>query len=121
MQTLGPSGVDYDVVRRGLFSEDFPEEQAIRYVPLFQRESQQAANELLVPQWFHLMPRPAIPALVLGGNRDAFIPYGDLALAATYWSAEMTVLDGVPHVMMLDTTWEKAAQALVNWLGQSFG
>lgn len=121
LQTIGPEGVDYEVVRRGLFSEDFPVEQANRYVPLFQRESQLAANELLVPQWFHLMPRPAVPALVLGGSRDAFIPYGDLALAATYWAAEMKVLDGLPHVMMLDTTWEQAAEALSGWLDQRFG
>lgn len=116
LQTVGPEGVDYEVIRRNLFSPDFPPEQAYAYVPRFQRESQLAANELLMPQWFHMMPRPAIPALVLGGNRDAFIPYGDLALAATYWAAEMKVLDGLPHVMMLDGTWEKAAKALADWL-----
>lgn len=120
LQTLGPQAVDYEVIRRGLFSQDFPSEQAYAYVPLFQRESQRAANELLMPQWFNLMPRPTVPALVLGGNRDAFIPYTDLALAATYWNAEMTVLDDVPHVMMLDTTWEKAARALRQWLESRF-
>lgn len=118
LQTQGPDGVDYEVVRRGLLSEDFPPEQAYAYVPRFQRESQLAANELLVPQWFHLMPRPAVPTLVMGGNRDAFIPYGDLALSATYWAAEMKVVDGLPHVMMLDTTWEKAAAVLAEWLDQ---
>lgn len=120
LQTAGPEGVDYEVVRRGLFSPDFPAEQAYAYVPRFQRESQLAANELLMPQWFHMMPRPSVPTLVLGGNRDAFIPYGDLALAATYWAAEMKVLDGLPHVMMLDTTWEKAAGALADWLKRVF-
>lgn len=120
MQAAGPEAVDYDVVRRGLFSDDLPLERALSFVPRFQRESQRAANELLVPQWFHLMPRPAVPALVLGGNHDAFIPYGDLALAATYWAAEMKVLDGLPHVMMLDTTWKKAADALAGWLDGRF-
>lgn len=120
LQTLGPDAVDYDVVRRGLFSADFPAERALSFVPRFQRESQRAANELLMPQWFHLMPRPSVPALVLGGNKDAFIPYGDLALAATYWAAEMKVLDGLPHVMMLDHTWEKAALVLGEWLDGRF-
>ncbi|HLO76219.1 MAG TPA: alpha/beta hydrolase [Magnetospirillum sp.] len=120
LQTLGPEAVDYEVVRRGLFSDDFPPEQAYAYVPRFQRESQLATNELLMPQWFHLMPRPAIPALVLGGSRDAFIPYGDLALAATYWAADMKVVDGMPHVMMLDTTWKQAADPLSGWLNQRF-
>lgn len=120
LQTVGPEGVDYEVVRRGLFSADFPTERAYAFVPRFQRESQLAANELLVPQWFHLMPRPAIPTLVLGGKRDAFIPYGDLALAATYWAAEMKVVDGLPHVMMLDSTWEQAADVLAEWLNRRF-
>lgn len=120
LQTMGPGAVDYEVVRRGLFSDDFPAEQALAFVPRFQRESQRAANELLMPQWFHLMPRPAIPTLVVGGKRDAFIPYGDLALAATYWAAEMKVVDSLPHVMMLDTNWEKAAKPLAEWLGRHF-
>ncbi|MGE5475654.1 MAG: alpha/beta hydrolase [Bacteroidales bacterium] len=120
LQTVGPEGVDYEVVRRGLFSPEFPAEQALAFVPKFQRESQRAANELLMPQWFHLMPRPMVPALVLGGNRDAFIPYGDLALAATYWGAEMKVVDGLPHVMMLDSTWQQAAETLDRWLGERF-
>ncbi len=120
LQTLGPAAVDYEVVRRGLFSADLPAERAYEFVPRFQRESKLAANELLMPQWFHLMPRPALPALVLGGNRDAFIPYGDLALAAPDWAAEMKVMDGMPHVMMLDTTWEQAALALQDWLDSRF-
>ncbi|MCR6632103.1 MAG: alpha/beta hydrolase [Magnetospirillum sp.] len=120
LQTVGPEGVDYDVVRRGLFSSDFPVEESDRYAALFQRESQHAANELLLPQWFHLMPRPAVPALVVGGDRDAFIPYGDLALAATYWAAEMTVLAGAPHVFMLDSLWESAAEVLRRWLERQY-
>lgn len=121
LQATGPEGVDFEVVRRGLFSADLPSERAYAFVPRFQRESRLAANELLVPQWFHLMPRPAVPTLVLGGNRDAFIPYGDLALAATYWAAEMKVVDGLPHVMMLDTTWQQAADVLAEWLNRRFG
>ncbi|NFV79809.1 alpha/beta fold hydrolase [Magnetospirillum aberrantis] len=120
LQTVGPDGVDYEVVRRGLFSAEFPAQDAYAYAERFQRESQAAANELLLPQWFHLMPRPAIPALVLGGSRDAFIPYGDLAMAATYWAAEMKVVDGLPHVMMLDSTWEQAATELRCWLDRRF-
>jgi pimeloyl-ACP methyl ester carboxylesterase len=116
LQTVGPEGVDYQVVRRGLFAEDFPAAEGDRFAPMFQRESQRAANELLLPQWFHLMPRPQVPALVVGGDHDAFIPYADLALAATYWGAEMTVLAGVSHVTMLDNTWEKTAAAILGWL-----
>lgn len=120
LQAEGAESVDYEVVRRGLFSADFPAEQAYAYAARFQQESQLAANELLVPQWFHLMPRPAVPALVLGGSRDAFIPYGDLALAATYWAAEMKVVDGLPHVMMLDILWQQAAAELARWLDRHF-
>ncbi|MBC7950340.1 MAG: alpha/beta hydrolase [Rhodospirillaceae bacterium] len=120
MQTLGPEGVDFEVVRRGLFSDGFPPELALVYAPQFQRESQRAASELMLPQWFNLMPRPNVPALVLGGTCDAFIPYVDLALSATYWNAEMTVLEDVAHLMMLDTKWEQTARAMLEWLGSRF-
>lgn len=120
MQTEGPKAVDFDVIRHGLFSDDFPAEQGHAYVPRFQQESGRAASEILLPQWFNLMPRPSLPALVLGGANDAFIPYGDMALAATYWGAEMTVLDHMPHCMMLDTSWQRAAQTLQAWLSGAF-
>jgi pimeloyl-ACP methyl ester carboxylesterase len=120
MQAEGPEAVDFEIIRHGLFSDDFPSERGLAYVPLFQKESARAAREIMVPQWFNLMPRPSLPALVLGGANDAFIPYGDMALAATYWGAEMKVLDHMPHCMMLDTEWERAAAALNEWLGRNF-
>lgn len=120
MQAEGPKAVDFDVIRHGLFSDDFPSEQGYAYVPKFQKESRRAASEILLPQWLNLMPRPSLPSLVLGGANDAFIPYGDLALAATYWGAEMVVMDHMPHCMMLDTSWKRAADALLRWLEASF-
>lgn len=116
MQTKGPENVDYDVIRRGLFSPDFPMDKAVSYIPLFQRESQRANAELMMPQWLNLMYRPSLPALVLAGDKDAFIPYGDMLAAASFWNADLTVLPGLPHVTMLDSTWRQTANALAEWL-----
>lgn len=120
LQTLGPEAVDYEIVSRGLFSADFPIELAWRYVPLFQQESQRVSYELMVPQWLHLMARPSLPALVLGGAADSFIPYTDLLACSNFWSARLEVLDDMPHVVMLDTTWRKAAETITLWLDRTF-
>jgi pimeloyl-ACP methyl ester carboxylesterase len=120
LQTLGPEAANYEIIRRGLFSAGFPAELAWRYARLFQRESQRASQELLLPQWFNLMARPSLPALVLGGAGDAFIPYTDLVASSALWSAQLKVLDDLPHVMMLDSAWRKAAEALNAWLEATF-
>lgn len=117
LQTMGLA--DYDVLRRRLFSAGFPADRARRYIPLFQPESQRASYELLFPQWLHLWGPPAVPALVVGGAGDPFIPHSDLLACANLWNAELQVID-VPHVMMLDLTWRKTADTMNAWLAAKF-
>ncbi len=112
---------DFDAIRRGLFSADFPDEIALRYLPRFQRESLRANLELMIPQAAFLMARPRLPALVLGGDSDCFIPTMDLKLSALFWGAESRVLEGVPHALMLDTSWGAPAGILADWLERTFG
>ena len=109
-----------EAIRRGLFSADFPVELALRYRRLFQQESFRANLELMVPQWFPFMGRPRLPALVLGGAVDRFVPTADLQLTSLHRNAELHVLDEVPHAMMLDTTWRLAAGIIADWLKRSF-
>src|SRR5271165_261347 len=66
IQSREMNAADYEEVRRGLFSADFPVDRALRYLPLFQRESLRANIELMFPQWFYFLAHPRLPALVLG-------------------------------------------------------
>ena len=120
VQSREITAADFETIRRGLFSADFPDDLALRYLPRFQRESLRANLELMVPQAFFLMGRPRLPALVLGGANDCFIPYTDLMLSSLFWGAECHVLDGVPHAMMLDASWRAPAEVMADWLKRSF-
>ena len=120
VQSRDMSAGDFDTIRRGLFSESFPDDLAWRYLPQFQRESLRVNLELMIPQAFFLMARPRLPALVLGGDNDCFIPTTDLKLSSFFWDAEGQVLEGVPHAMMLDTSWRRPAEIMADWLKRSF-
>ena len=110
----------FDAIRRGLFSADFPDDLALSYLPRFQRELLRANLELMVPQAVFLMGRPRLPALVLGGDSDSFIPTTDLTLTSLFWSAENHILEGVPHALMLDTSWRRPAEIVADWLKRAF-
>lgn len=121
VQMFGPRAADFDTIRRGLLSPDFPRDLASRYVPRFQRESKRAAWELLPPQAPWLAFHPPVPTLSVLGSEDAFIPWPDFALTAALWQAETAHLPDVPHVMMLDTTWRLVAERMADWLNRQVG
>ncbi len=120
VQSRAMAAADFEAIRQGLFSQDFPADRALRYMPRLQRESFLANLELMFPQWFYLMGRPRLPTLVLGGAEDCFVPFADLLLSSIFWHAELCVLQDVPHAMMLDTSWRLAAEAIADWLRRSF-
>jgi len=121
VQTGGMEPEDFEAIRRSLFSKAFPADVALRYMPLFQRESMRANMELMAPQWLYLMARPSLPTLAIGGRNDDFVPAADVRTTGMVWDAETHILDDLPHAMMLDTPWRVPAGILADWLGRRFG
>lgn len=119
IQTFGVRAADFEVIRRGLFSADFPADEAWRFVPRFHRESRRVSWELTLPQWPWLAWHPPIRTLVLAGDCDAFIPVSEVQATALLWGADNVVLPDVPHVMMLDSTWRLVADRLADWLSRN--
>ena len=119
MQVFGPNAVNIDVMRYGLYSPDFPREDVIKYTKHFQKDSQRAVHELMMPQWLNLLNRPDVPVLVIGGYADAFIPPSDVMATAMLWRTEPLFLN-IPHGCMLDSTWELVASELNDWLDVSY-
>ena len=120
LQSVGPSAVKGEVIRRALFSDATAAETVARLLPRFQQESQSICVDLLNPI------RPRLPKshghppiLVIGGDRDLLVPSFALYETASYFDADLEVLSGAPHGLMLDTAWWKiSADKTLAWLAE---
>ncbi|CAA7627783.1 Predicted hydrolase or acyltransferase [Candidatus Terasakiella magnetica] len=122
LQSLGPQAVTGDVIRKAFFSPATPPEVAARFLPRFQKESHRICVELFNPQ------RPQVPRggnrppiLVMGGDADVLVPSSALYETAFYFDADLEVLTGAPHGVMLDELWwQKTADKTLAWLESTF-
>lgn len=118
LQALGPSVVEGGAIRRAFFADTTPSEALTHLLPRLQKESHRICLELLHP------PRPRLPlgprrppVLVIGGDRDVLLPTTALMETATYFGAELSVLTGALHGLMLDAAWWKpTAERILSWL-----
>src|SRR5262249_6269958 len=118
LQTLGPESVSPHVIRRAFLSDQTPLEAVSHLLPRMQHDSQRVAAELLSP-WRPLPPPIAElpPILVIGGDSDSFLPVTAFRETATFWGADLRVLQGAPHGIMVDTAWwQPAADTILDWL-----
>lgn len=106
------------MLEASFFSSDMPDEKARGYLNRMEKESYRAFLDIILlnkPK----PPKPGIPMLVMGGERDTSIPIQanrDLAKACN------TSLETFPiaHEMMLDINWEPVARRVVSWLSTKF-
>lgn len=118
LQSLGPSLLQGEVIRRAFFSEGTPADTLAHLMPKLQKESHRICVELLNPV------RPRLPRgddapdiLVIGGDRDVLVPPAALRETAAYFDAELSVLTGAPHGLMLDDCWwQPTAERTLGWL-----
>ena len=118
LQSLGPTVLQGDVIRRAFFSDSTPAESVAHLLPRLQKESHRICVELFNPA------RPRLPlgqqrpdVLVLGGDRDVLVPTSALMETSTYFGAELSILTGAPHGLMLDDCWwEATAERTLSWL-----
>jgi pimeloyl-ACP methyl ester carboxylesterase len=118
LQALGPSMVKGDVIRRAFFSDATPADTLTHLLPRLQKESHRICAELFNPA------RPRLPLgsrrpdiLVMGGDRDVLVPASALMETATYFDAELSMLLGAPHGLMLDDCWwQPTAERMLSWL-----
>lgn len=118
LQSVGPSAVKGEVIRRALFSEATPPEAVAHLMPRFQQESHAICVELLNPIRPRL-PKPSNrpPTLVLGGDRDVLVPSFALYETAAFFGADLEIMAGAPHGLMLDALWWRpAADRTLAWL-----
>jgi non-heme chloroperoxidase len=111
---LGP-----EAARRALFAEDTPLEWVAQVLPLAPfPESPLALLDGLtwdLPAWPFARSTPMLAVL---GDRDAFVPLGDLwALGLTY-GAETELMRGFGHAIPIDPHWKSLAWRIGAWLDE---
>ena len=103
-----------------LFAQPLPDARGRRYLAGLQRESKRVVWDLL---GFDL-PRPDTaslpPALVLGAEADAMLPWSDIEATARAFRTEALKISGLGHAMMLENDWRAAAEPLLAWLDERF-
>jgi len=63
------------------------------------------------------MPKP----LVIGGDRDWFVPQGCVRLTAIYYGVRSVIVKNGAHAIMIDRNWRDAADPIAQWLNKSLG
>ena len=58
------------------------------------------------------------PVCVITGGQDALFTPGDASATARRYQIEPIVLEGLPHMMMLEPGWESLALTLRDWISQ---
>jgi pimeloyl-ACP methyl ester carboxylesterase len=118
LQSLGPQAVSPEIIHRAFFSDKTSQESVHLLMPKLQAESHRVSTELLCPA----QPTPPDgvmrpPVLVLGGDKDAFLPSSAFRETATYFKGELEILPGAPHGLMLDDAWwQPTADKIIAWL-----
>lgn len=99
-----------------LFSRSVESERIDRFYGRMQRESQRALMDMTIWNLPQLWRMQRVAALVLGAEHDALIAPSLAQSAASLLGAKYRLLDGMGHAVMLETEWEKAAGAVLEWI-----
>ena len=102
------------------FSPDADLADLAVFQPLLQDELTRAISELLLLGLRLPSKRPRIPALVMGGEKDALFAANRLHFTASGWNAETSVIPRAGHMLMMDPQWPQAAAAIDGWLRKRF-
>lgn len=103
-------------VSRAAFSEQLDAQLAERYGARMQGESQRALLDMLFLNLPLLHRVKRCPMLVMGAGDDALFGPDMVEATAEAYGAELVVVPGLAHAMMLEREWLRAAEPLHAWL-----
>lgn len=82
----------------------------------FQHESLRAIAEAGIMDFPYLPFDSETPSLVIGGDQDHLISVEALEETASYINAEVQIIEGAPHAIMLDSRWKSVAEPISQWI-----
>ena len=83
-----------------------------RYVHRMCAESFRAYLGLFIP----ISHTSSIPILVVGGSKDGLVTLREFQSTAKHYNANLTIIEGGSHDLMLDEDYEKSALAIAKWI-----
>ena len=116
----GLSAANLDIIENGLFAAPPSLELRQRFAEGIADIAETASRQLM--GWVPFAPFPwGMPKLlVVGGEKDQFMPATDVRLTAIYYGARSVIVPNGAHAMMLDKNWRDAAQPIADWLAKTF-
>ena len=98
-----------------LFSPHLPESELYAHHGRLQEESYLVNLQMLstFPPYRQV---PGLPVLVLGAEHDGAVRPWHARATAAKLGAEVDILPGLAHDMMMDVAWQSAAERVVAWL-----
>ncbi|MDV7340423.1 alpha/beta hydrolase [Terasakiella sp. A23] len=114
--------VSFDALKRMLVTDDTHPASLAEVHGLFQPESMRALNDVTYFDIPRKRAKEGFPIKVIGGDADVMIPVTALKETATFHGADLTIIKGGPHALMLDKCWKDVAEVLRGWIeGKSAG
>ncbi len=116
----GLSAANLDIIEDGLFMEPPPPELRQLFLGHISDIAETASRQLV--GWVPFAPLPwSMPKLlVIGGEKDQFMPAADVRLTAIYYGVRSVIVPDGAHAIMLDRNWREAAKPIADWLGKNF-
>lgn len=118
--SLAPLVATPQLARSLLFSASMPGRQVTSYQQRLQDDSYLGFLDLLVLDLVRTKRVARVPALVLGGGKDALTPPAQVRRTARSYGTEAQIFPGMAHDMMLEPGWQTVAERMAAWLGQTF-
>jgi pimeloyl-ACP methyl ester carboxylesterase len=118
MSNFGPATMSLHGTRRAMFRKDTPDDYIRQVLPEGSAESMWAAWDMMGLDLPSSSPRPNVPVLVLGAEKDPFISPTAVELTAKAYDTVAEFFAGMPHAMMLDPEWELVARRILTWLDE---
>lgn len=106
------------LVRELLFTADTPQETVDACLARLQDESYLGYLDSMI----FALPRPhrvTAPVLVLGAEKDGLFTVGEVRRTARAYRGEAEIFPGMGHDMMLDTGWQRVADRVSAWIGET--
>lgn len=113
---LGPDAMGFDTLKRLLVREDTHPASLAEIHGLFQPESLRTINDVTFLDVPRRRAKTGFPIAVIGGDEDTMIPVSALHETARFHGADLEVLPGVPHAVMLDRRWKMVAERIRSWM-----